>query len=203
MRLGKACAAIAAARKSVCPEAPLVATMSAQFAFDMLGETDRRIDSVPLMGGAAGLGLGLALARPDLPIIVVDGDSSLLMELGGLVTVAQNRPRRFIHFVSNNGVQFNGLTNIPRPGSEPACDFVAMATAAGYQHASRFDHVDALTQALPDLLRQQGASFVDLIIDADDRRVGRDNPQPVLPDLQFVRMRNAVRKLKAELATTP
>lgn len=200
MKLGKACAAIAAARKAVCPEAPLVATMSAQFAFDMAGVTERRIDSVPLMGGAAGLGLGLALARPDLTVIVVDGDSSLLMELGGLVTVAQNRPKRFIHFLSNNGVQFNGLTNIPRPGSEPACDFVAMAKAAGYQHACKIGDLEALTAALPQILRQEGASFVDLVIDADDRRVGKDKPQPVLPDLQFVRMRNAVRKLKAELA---
>ena len=70
MHIGQACAAIAAARKNICPQAPLVATMSAQFAFDALGETERRIDSVPLMGGAAGLGLGLALARPDLPVIV-------------------------------------------------------------------------------------------------------------------------------------
>ena len=38
-----------------------------------------RINSVPLMGGAAGLGLGLALARPERSVIVVDGDSSLLM----------------------------------------------------------------------------------------------------------------------------
>jgi len=49
-------------------------------------------------------------------------------------------------------------------------------------------------------LRLDGASFVDLSVDADDRRVGEDNPQPVLPDLQFVRMRNGVRKPKAELA---
>lgn len=201
MKIGKACAAIAVARRAVCPQAPLVATMSAQFAFDMAGETERRIESVPLMGGAAGLGLGLALARPDLPVIVVDGDSSLLMELGGLVTVAQNRPRRLIHFLSNNGVQFNGLTNIPRPGSEPACDFVAMAKAAGYQHACKIDTLEALTRALPEILRQEGASFVDLIVDADDPRVGKDNPQPVLPDLQFVRMRKGVRKLKAELTT--
>jgi thiamine pyrophosphate-dependent acetolactate synthase large subunit-like protein len=200
MKIAQACTAIAAARKQLCPQAPLVATMTAQFIFDMLGETERRIDSVPLMGGAAGLGLGIALAQPDLPVIVVDGDSSLLMELGGLVTVVQNRPAKFIHFVMNNGVQFNGITNIPRPGSEAACDFAAMARAAKYQDARRIDSVEALTAALPEILAQQGATFVELMIEPDDRRIGPAAPQPLLPAFQFVRMRQGVQKLKAALA---
>ncbi|MBV1703107.1 MAG: hypothetical protein KGQ46_14965 [Hyphomicrobiales bacterium] len=200
MKIAQACNAIAAARKQYCPQAPLVATMTAQFMFDMLGETERRIDSVPLMGGAAGLGLGLALARPDLPVIVVDGDSSLLMELGGLVTVVQNKPSKFIHFVMNNGVQFNGITNIPRPGSEAACDFAAMARAAKYQDARRIDTTDALIAALPEILAQNGTTFVELIVEADDRRIGPATPQPLLPAFQFVRMRQGVQKLKAVLA---
>jgi thiamine pyrophosphate-dependent acetolactate synthase large subunit-like protein len=200
MKLGQACAAIAAARKQVCPEAPLVATMSGQFAFDMLGETDRRIDSVPLMGGAAGIGLGLALAKPGLPVIVVDGDASLLMELGGLVTVAYNKPKRFIHFVAKNGVQFNGLRNLPNAGSEPTCDFTGMAKSAGYQQAERFDDAEKLAAALPRLLTQAGATFVELVLEPDPARIGADTPQPLLPPLQFVRMRQAVQKLKAALA---
>lgn len=200
MKLGQACGAIAAARKKLCPQAPLVATMSSQFAFDMLGEKDRRIDSVPLMGGAAGLGLGLALARPDLPVIVVDGDASLLMELGGLVTVAHNRPAHYLHFVCVNGVQFNGLRNLPTAGTEPSCDFVGMARAAGYQHAERFNDAEALAAALPRLLAQPGASFVELVLEPDAPRVGKDSPQPLLPELQFQRMHQAVRSLKAALA---
>jgi thiamine pyrophosphate-dependent acetolactate synthase large subunit-like protein len=200
MKLGQACAAIAAARKELCPEAPLVATMSAQFAFDMLGETERRIDSVPLMGGAAGIGLGLALAKPGLPVIVVDGDASLLMELGGLVTVAHNKPQRFIHFVARNNVQFNGLRNLGTAGSEPACDFAGMARSAGYPVAERFEDAQALAAALPRLLAQPGATFVELVLEADPARVGAETPQPLLPEMQFVRMRHAVQKLKATLA---
>ena len=199
MKLGEACAVIAAARNKSTAAIPLVATMSAQFAFDMLGETKYRIDSVPLMGGAAGIGLGLALARPDLAVIVVDGDSSLLMELGGLVTVAHNKPARLIHFVINNGVQFNGLVNLPRAGTAPSCDFVAMAEAAGYCRSLRISDVSALTSALPDLLIADGTSFVELVIEADPAFVGASNPQPLLPDLQFQRMRAAVSRLKKEL----
>lgn len=200
MKLGQACAAIAAARKQHCPQAPLVATMSSQFAFDMLGETERRIDSVPLMGGAAGIGLGLALARPDLPVIVVDGDASLLMELGGLVTVAHNKPRHYLHFVCKNSVQFNGLINLPNAGSEPSCDFAGLARSAGYQHVERFEDTAALAAALPRLLARTGTTFVELVLEADPPRIGAAAPQPLLPALQFVRMRHAVQKLKAELA---
>ncbi|WP_213957553.1 thiamine pyrophosphate-dependent enzyme [Variovorax sp. dw_954] len=200
MKLGQACAAIAAARKQVCPEAVLVATMSSQFAFDMLGETDRRIDSVPLMGGATGLGLGIALAQPAQQVIVVDGDASLLMELGSLVTVAHNQPQHYLHFVVHNNAQFNGLVNLPTAGSEPSCDFAAMARAAGYQHAERIDSAEALAAALPTLLERKGTTFVELIVEADPRRVGPGTPQPLLPAMQFVRMRHAVRQLKTTLA---
>ena len=199
MHIGQACAAIAAARKNICPQAPLVATMSAQFAFDALGETERRIDSVPLMGGAAGLGLGLALARPDLPVIVVDGDASLLMELGSLVTVAHNRPARLLHFVCANGVQFNGLRNLPTAGADPACDFAAMALAAGYAHAERLGDAGQLVAALPGLLARTGATLIELALARDPARVGAETPQPLLPPFQFVRMRHAVRTLKAAL----
>ncbi len=199
MKLGQVCAAIAAARKEVCPQAPLVSTMSAQFAFDMLGERERRIDSVPLMGGAAGLGLGIALAQPKLPVIVVDGDASLLMELGGLVTVVHNQPRHFVHFVVKNSAQFNGLINLPTPASEPVCDFAGMARAAGYEHVHSVATIESLSSLLPQLLATSGTTFVELVVEADAPRVGADTPQPLLPEFQFVRMREAVRQLRATL----
>jgi len=200
MNIQRACAAIRNAREEICPNAPLVTTMSAMFVFDSMGVTERRIDSVPLMGGAAGLGLGVALARPDLQVIVVDGDASLLMELGGLTTVATNKPRKFLHFVCANGVQFNGMRNLPTPGGEPRCDFAAMALAAGYQHAERIDNNEALFLALPRLLSQTGASFVELVLSVDLPRFGDLTPQPLLPELQFVRMGNGLRALRAALA---
>lgn len=199
MQTAQACAAIAAARQQHCPQAPLVATMSSQFAFDLLGVKERRIDSVPLMGGASGIGLGLAMARPDLPVIVVDGDASLLMELGSLVTIAHNQPQQLIHFVCVNQVQFNGVRNLPTAGTEPTCDFVAMAKAAGYMHAERVSDTSELTEALPRLLSRKGTTLVELVLEADPPRFGPDAPQPLLPDLQFARMRMAVQQLKAAL----
>jgi phosphonopyruvate decarboxylase len=199
LTLGGAMAALIEARATHQPKAVFVATMSAQFALDTLGETARRIDSVPLMGGASGIGLGIALARPDVPVVVIDGDSSLLMELGSLATVANNRPRRYLHIVVDNRVQFNGLRNLPAPSAEAGLDFAAMARGAGYDHAQRIDtHADWVA-ALPQLLARTGTSFVELGVRPDAPLIGAQRPQPILPDLQFVRMRMGVRKLATEL----
>ncbi|MEJ8858178.1 thiamine pyrophosphate-dependent enzyme [Variovorax robiniae] len=198
--LGSASAALINARHACAPDAVLVSTMSAMFALDMLGETRRRIDSVPLMGGAGGIGLGLSLARPDVPVVVMDGDASLLMELGTLATVAHNGPRRYLHVVVNNGVQFNGATNFPSVNAQPGVDFAAMALAAGYARARRIDNHADWVAALPELLAAEGPSFVDLVVAAERPMVGAQRPQPILPDVQFVRMRMGSRRLAAELA---
>ena len=90
MNLIEACAVVAKQRPS---DSLLVATMGAMFAFDRIdmeaagGDASRRppgrISSVPLMGGAAGLGLGLALAMPERAVVVVDGDDGCWMMDGG------------------------------------------------------------------------------------------------------------------------
>lgn len=183
MRIAQACQAIAQARG----DRVIVATMGAMFALDALGIADRRLSSVPLMGGAASLGLGLALARPDVGVVVIDGDASLLMQLGGLVTVAENRPQRFIHFVVQNGAQFAGASNLAVPGGD-AVDFSAMALAAGYASAHRFADAEALAAALPALLAAPGPVFVTLVVEPEPSRLGAHQPQPEMPDRQFQRM---------------
>ncbi|MCX7232919.1 MAG: hypothetical protein NTY26_05575 [Burkholderiales bacterium] len=83
MNLIQACSVVAQQRPI---DSLLVATMGAMFAFDRIeleaagGDASQRppgrISSVPLMGGAAGLGLGLSLAMPERAVVVVDGDAS-------------------------------------------------------------------------------------------------------------------------------
>ena len=114
MNLLEACLPVAHARPN---NAIVVATMGAMFALDQIDakagqRLPGRISSVPLMGGAAGLGLGLALAHPGRPVIVVDGDASLLMELGGMASVVAAQPALFLHIVIANGTQFSGLANL-------------------------------------------------------------------------------------------
>lgn len=204
MNVKEACAAIAAARQNLCPRSPLVSTMSAMHAFDDLGVNDEmRLDSVPLMGGSSGLGLGIALMQPQAAVIVVDGDASLLMELGSLVTLASARPKHFVHFLMHNNTQFSSIVNLPTPAAEPDCNFADMARAAGYQHVSEIDNLVELERTLPQLLTQPGTTFVDLRVATPPARVNAHQPQPLLPDNQFQRMRAGVARLKKAYSLGP
>jgi sulfopyruvate decarboxylase subunit beta len=54
------------------------------------------------MGLASSVGLGIALSKPSLPVVVLDGDGSLLMNLGGLSTLARYQPANLVHVVFDN-----------------------------------------------------------------------------------------------------
>jgi sulfopyruvate decarboxylase subunit beta len=54
------------------------------------------------MGLASSVGLGIALSQPSLPVVVFDGDGSLLMNLGGLSTLGRYRPKNLVHVVFDN-----------------------------------------------------------------------------------------------------
>ncbi len=193
----EACKAIAAARQSHCPKAPLISTMTGMHAFDNLDiQDDYRLDSVPLMGGSSGLGLGIALAQPNTTVIVVDGDASLLMELSSLVTVANAKPAHFVHFLMHNNTQFTSIVNFPTTATEPDCNFASMAKNAGYQHAHVITNVEQLIKELPHILTQGGATFVDLRVVSPPPRVTAATPQPLLTEFQFVRMGEGVAKLR-------
>lgn len=170
-------------------------------AFDQLGVGQPRLDSVPLMGGAPGLGLGLALARPDQGVIVVDGDASLLMQLGGLVTVAEAAPTNFHHFVVHNGTQFTGLSNLSicGAGQGRATDLAGMARAAGYAAALCHDDLEAFEAALPAILALAGPVFIELKVRPDPPTFGPDRPQGDWSDRQFTRMGEGAAQLSGWL----
>src|SRR5580765_7046205 len=54
------------------------------------------------MGLASSMGLGIALAKPERKVVVFDGDGSILMNLGGLTTLARYRPTNMVHVVFDN-----------------------------------------------------------------------------------------------------
>lgn len=120
------------------------------------------IDVVGAMGSASSIGLGIALAQPARKVIVMDGDGSLLMQLGSLVTIAGAAPENFYHVVFENGVYAtSGGQPLPAEGR---LDFEMLARGAGFAHAARFDDAAAFKAALPDLLSRRGPVFVTLQI---------------------------------------
>src|SRR5881397_1059413 len=97
------------------------------------------------MGLASSMGLGIALARPDLKVVVFDGDGSILMNLGGLTTLARYRPKNLVHVVFDNEslLSVGGFPTATSTGS----DIAGMARAAGVPNASTVTTLDAFTTA--------------------------------------------------------
>jgi sulfopyruvate decarboxylase subunit beta len=81
------------------------------------------------MGLASSMGLGIALSRPELQVVVFDGDGSLLMNLGGLTTLARYKPRNLVHVVFDNEslLSVGGFPTATSTGS----DLAAIAKGAG------------------------------------------------------------------------
>ncbi|HXT14142.1 MAG TPA: thiamine pyrophosphate-dependent enzyme [Gemmatimonadaceae bacterium] len=92
------------------------------------------------MGLASSMGLGIALSRPDLRVVVFDGDGSILMNLGGLTTLARYRPTNLVHVVFDNEslLSVGGFPTATSTGS----DIAGMARAAGIPRATTVSTLD-------------------------------------------------------------
>lgn len=97
------------------------------------------------MGLASSVGLGIALARPELPVIVLDGDGSVLMNLGGLSTLARYRPRNLVHVVFDNEslLSVGGFPTATSTGT----DLAAIARGAGVPRAETVRTIEEFRKA--------------------------------------------------------
>lgn len=182
------------------PDTIIVHTMSAMPMISAISPSPLNISSVPLMGGASGIGLGLALAQPKRKVVVLDGDASLLMELGGMAQIGDQAPANLIHVVFNNNTQFGGVANLDRPGGAKF-DFCAVARASGYATANKFSTVPELVAGGPALIGTPGPHFVELEI-AKPPKFTRESPQLEFPDAQFQRMGAEARAMMDALGVT-
>jgi len=97
------------------------------------------------MGLASSLGLGIALSMPQYPVVVIDGDGSLLMNLGSLSTLARYRPGNLTHVVFDNEslLSVGGFPTATSTGT----DLAGVAMAAGVPAVMRADTVDEFARA--------------------------------------------------------
>lgn len=106
------------------------------------------------MGLASSIGLGLAMARPDRRVIVLDGDGSLLMNLGSLATVGWVRPPNLIVVVWDNALY--GTTGGQATATAHGADLAAAATAMGIANVARVSNTAELERALERARREAG-----------------------------------------------
>ncbi len=102
------------------------------------------------MGLASSMGLGIALARPELQVVVLDGDGSLLMNLGGLTTLARYHPKNLMHIVFDNEslLSVGGFPTATSTGS----DLEGMARAAGIPRTATVRTLDDFVAAFDEAL---------------------------------------------------
>ena len=141
------------------------------------------------MGGSIALGLGLALARPDLDVLVVTGDGEMLMGMGSLATVAVQAPENLAILVLDNG--FYGETGMQHSHAGLGCDLGAVATACGIEHVWRVSNPIELAAAENNFLRRGGVRLMHALVEADQ-------PERVMPTRDSVenklRFRAAIEK---------
>ena len=148
-------------------DAVVVSTMTPNRYWESVSDrTDLDLPIFGAMSKASSVGLGLALARPDKKVVVLDGDGALLMNLGTLVTIAGMQPENLVHFVFEDGVYFTtGSQPVPGAGR---FDLAAMARDAGFAESYRFDNLEDLASELPGIMRRRGPIFVGLRVNHPD-----------------------------------
>jgi thiamine pyrophosphate-dependent acetolactate synthase large subunit-like protein len=116
------------------------------------------------MGGAAVMGLGLALAQPTKPVLVITGDGEMLMGVGSLATIATKQPRNLFVVVLDN--EHYGETGMQETATRHGVDLAGMARAAGIAD-SRQVTTPAEMLALREAIRAgHGPIFAQVKIDA-------------------------------------
>lgn len=169
------------------PNDVTVATMTALDAWRIAAPSELTIGCVGFMGGASSLGLGIALAQPQRRVLILDGDGSLLMQLGSLATIAGAAPANLVHFLFRNGVyEVSGSQPIP---ASDRIDFAGMARAAGYNSVHRVDDLEELRTSLPEMLASRGPVFVELSIVAGGETLrGGGKPNPIAEEAEHLRV---------------
>ena len=117
------------------------------------------------MGGAVMIGLGVALAQPKLPVLVITGDGEMLMGLGSLATVGLQKPKNLSIIVLDN--ESYGETGGQMSHTAAAADLVGIARACGIADTvalATLDEIAAFAARMQDV--SAGPRFANIKIDA-------------------------------------
>ena len=116
------------------------------------------------MGGAIMVGLGLALAQPSRPVLVVTGDGEMLMGLGGLATIAVQRPKNLSIVVIDN--EHYAETGFQESHTAHGCDLPGIAASAGFPCVHSVRTEPELAELVPLIHRSAGPLFAAIKVTA-------------------------------------
>lgn len=144
----------------------------------------------PAMGGHCGFAFGLAMALPQRRVALFDSEGDLQMSMGVLLTVAEQKPANFYHFMLDNEC-YATTGGQPVPNAKNV-KYDQIALGAGYPRAFAFDELGAFEKALPGILGEPGPVFVTMKVHPEveneaigNRKKWRTRSQPqVVADLK-------------------
>ena len=158
------------------------------------GDDDRNFYLWGAMGGAAMIGLGLALARPDLKVAVITGDGEMLMGLGSLATIGVQRPANLSVVVFDNGLY--GETGMQASHTQSGVDLCDVARGCGIDRVLEVVDETGLRELAGLLATSDRTLFGRVVIAPDD-------PPRVLPEKDGVIIKDRVRRAAARLTAQP
>jgi thiamine pyrophosphate-dependent acetolactate synthase large subunit-like protein len=124
------------------------------------------------MGSAAMIGLGLAIARPERPVLVLTGDGEQLMGLGSLATIGVQRPPNLAVVVLDN--EHYGETGMQQTATASGVDLAAIAAGCGFARSEVIRDMAGVEALRQRLQARQGPLFVQV-------KIAADSPPLVLP----------------------
>lgn len=144
-------------------DALTIVTMQPVAAWRAAGQNnDRNLELLGSMGSASAMALGLAIGFPDERIFVLDGDGSLVMQLGSLISIGSVRPPNLYHFVFENGVyETSGKQPVPGVTTASLSD---IALASGYRATFCVDSLENASAIINEAINTKGPVFISLKI---------------------------------------
>ncbi len=140
-------------------DAIVVGTMSAHFEWPFVTTRPELDFMISVMSKASSLALGLALGKPDRTVILIDGDGSLLMSLGNLVTIVGTGAANMRYFVLDNRCYRCCPPGEYMPNSGNT-DYAAIAKGSGFPQVYTCESEDELDSAMPGIMSGPGPVFV-------------------------------------------
>lgn len=167
------------------PDALIVTGLgSASYDVFAAGDRDRNFYLWGAMGGAASLGLGLALAQPATPVIVITGDGEQLMGIGSLATIGAKQPGNLSVVVLDNG--HFGETGMQRSHTSLGTDLVAVAKGCNVSDARCIRSLDDLPDLVERIRAKTGPLLAQVLIASNE-------PERALPPRDGVFVKNRFR----------
>lgn len=131
----------------------------------------------PAMGGHASFALGLALAQPNLKVVLFDSEGDLQMSLGVLSMVAEQRPKNFYHFVLDNEC-YATTGGQPVPNAKTIA-YDMLAKGSGYPSAYAYTNLESFQVNVKRIMDESGPVFVAMKIvpEIENVPIGQRTPR--------------------------